>query len=343
MSTILTICIPTYNRADYLVRCLDSIFNQNTNNRQHLFEVAVFDNCSTDITSEVVDNYANRDIPFNFFTSTQNWGPDINIGKCYLYSKSKYVWVLGDDDLILPGCLNHVLDILTQGEFGIVFLNSYGFKKDHIAERPKLIKPEKTYEYTGEQILKKMTSNVSFISGNIVNTKFINEVDVKSTTGTYLNQMPGILNAIVQSDRNIYINKYYLAQQGENSTSYKYFTVFGNNFPQIFNQYIAQKKHRRWVYNQLMITTFPIQLLNSRRSIKSDLEKNAYDILKPYYGNYILFWIFVYPIIYFPYPLAVVYTFFVRIFGKFYSMINLLSGEKGFEKVIANDKVSWHS
>jgi GT2 family glycosyltransferase len=52
-----TILIPTYNRADYLKKCLDAIAHLHADRRS--FEVVVVDNNSTDKTREVVTDFAN--------------------------------------------------------------------------------------------------------------------------------------------------------------------------------------------------------------------------------------------------------------------------------------------
>ena len=52
----LSIIVPTYNRANYLKECLDSIINQNYPN----IEVIVTDDNSTDNTKEVVKEYIQK-------------------------------------------------------------------------------------------------------------------------------------------------------------------------------------------------------------------------------------------------------------------------------------------
>ncbi len=56
-SPILSICIPTYNRAEYLARTLDSIIAQPRFQSTGDVEVIISDNCSTDDTQNVVNKY----------------------------------------------------------------------------------------------------------------------------------------------------------------------------------------------------------------------------------------------------------------------------------------------
>ena len=56
--SMLTIALCTYNRADILAKCLDSLCTQNVSNT--LFSVLIIDNNSTDNTQEVAASFADR-------------------------------------------------------------------------------------------------------------------------------------------------------------------------------------------------------------------------------------------------------------------------------------------
>jgi len=56
---VLSICIPTYNRAEYLDKSLNSIVSQKEFNSEDV-ELVISDNSSTDNTEEVVNKYKNR-------------------------------------------------------------------------------------------------------------------------------------------------------------------------------------------------------------------------------------------------------------------------------------------
>ena len=78
---ILTISIPTYNRAIYLERCLHSICNQLTSNIPVI--IKVYDNDSTDNTYEVVKSFMDKYSQITYTKNEKNIGPDLNIGQCY--------------------------------------------------------------------------------------------------------------------------------------------------------------------------------------------------------------------------------------------------------------------
>lgn len=109
---ILSICIPTCNRADFLKVMLQALLPQVKEQGQAV-EVWILDNGSTDKTSEVLE--ASRELgPFQVHRQPKNIGPTRNIvmGPTQL-ATGLYTWVLGDHNLLLPHALATVVRELT--------------------------------------------------------------------------------------------------------------------------------------------------------------------------------------------------------------------------------------
>ena len=66
---ILSICIPTYNRASCLDKCLEAIVAQEEFNR---IEVVVSDNCSSDNTPNIVEKYSRQYPNIGYYRNTKN-------------------------------------------------------------------------------------------------------------------------------------------------------------------------------------------------------------------------------------------------------------------------------
>jgi glycosyltransferase involved in cell wall biosynthesis len=96
-SPLVTIAIPTYNRADsYLPQALKSALNQTYPN----LEIIVSDNCSTDGTKAFVTGIA--DPRLRYVRHEVNIGSTNNINFCLEQAKGEYVLFLHDDDRIDP-------------------------------------------------------------------------------------------------------------------------------------------------------------------------------------------------------------------------------------------------
>jgi len=74
---LLSICIPTYNRADVLVQCLESIVTNDGFGDD--VEVVVSNNCSTDDTEEICLKYSSLYPNIKYFKNDTNIGADRNI------------------------------------------------------------------------------------------------------------------------------------------------------------------------------------------------------------------------------------------------------------------------
>ena len=92
---LVTIGIPTYNRADgYLKQALNSAVNQTYQN----IEIIVSDNCSTDNTEGVVEGF--NDSRIRYVKHNENIGANNNFNYCLEQAKGSYFLLLHDDDLI---------------------------------------------------------------------------------------------------------------------------------------------------------------------------------------------------------------------------------------------------
>lgn len=92
---LVTIGIPTYNRADgYLRHALQSALDQSYGN----LEIIVSDNCSDDHTSEVVNAFSDNRIKYKRHET--NIGANNNFNYCAEHANGRYFLLLHDDDLI---------------------------------------------------------------------------------------------------------------------------------------------------------------------------------------------------------------------------------------------------
>lgn len=110
MKALLTIAIPTYNRASYLGSQLERLCAQN-NER---VAVLVSDNGSTDNTTEVVQTYRGRMSNLFYIRNHDNIGFDRNLLKLYEACSSEYIWFLSDDDVVHADAVARVLVFLSE-------------------------------------------------------------------------------------------------------------------------------------------------------------------------------------------------------------------------------------
>ena len=100
---LVSIIIPTYNRAHLISETLDSVLAQT----YHNWECIIVDDGSTDNTDEVVGDYVKKDSRFKYYHRPENIlkgaSPCRNFG--FVNSKGTNIIFLDSDDWILPHCL----------------------------------------------------------------------------------------------------------------------------------------------------------------------------------------------------------------------------------------------
>ncbi|MGH4052932.1 MAG: glycosyltransferase family 2 protein [Clostridium sp.] len=107
---VLTIGIPTYNRAEFLRKLLENIYSQVGNN--YRFEVVVCDNASTDNTSIIIDEYKEKYDTLVYCKNQENIGVSKNIQKVLDISNGEYINLHGDDDFFNEGVYSAIINMI---------------------------------------------------------------------------------------------------------------------------------------------------------------------------------------------------------------------------------------
>jgi len=114
---LLSILIPTYNRAEMLRECLESSLTAPADS-----EIVVIDNGSTDHTTEVLKSFVERDRRVRVVRQDENVGPLRNFQRALEEARGDFICLTGDDDLFLPGNFQKKLALLEAcPEVGLVY------------------------------------------------------------------------------------------------------------------------------------------------------------------------------------------------------------------------------
>ncbi len=141
-----SVIIPTYNRAGFLERSINSVLQQSYPN----FELIIIDDGSTDNTEEFIKQF--NDPKLHYYKkenaergAARNFGMDKSIGR--------YVTFLDSDDYYYPWHLSHAYESLNEYEFPKFFHLAYEIKDEKGRVKP---------------IINKLKSNdiMMFIEGN---------------------------------------------------------------------------------------------------------------------------------------------------------------------------------
>lgn len=123
---IITICLPTYNRSNFIKNQLKFFENELKRNKEIKNNVnfIVSDNASIDDTAILLKDLNQKNNFFDFQTNNENLGLVGNIVELLNLSSTEYVWFVSDDDDLKEGILDEILKIIDEKnrpEF--IFLN----------------------------------------------------------------------------------------------------------------------------------------------------------------------------------------------------------------------------
>ncbi|MFT3902304.1 MAG: glycosyltransferase family 2 protein [Niabella sp.] len=279
---ILSICIPTYNRAVFLAASLQRIFDEYAClGTKEEVEILISDNLSNDHTQDVVRKFIESGLPINYIRNQRNIGMDGNFVQCFKKASSRYILVLGDDDYLIKGGLQRILDAVRGRDFGLI----------HLCLNGKAKKPVVCYN-DAEVFLKDISHVITYISSNIVAKKFVEDVDFEKYMGTFLPQVPLYITAALKSPQNLMINERIFEEGADikNSGGYNFLQVFVTNYLWIRNHFLKRNSYRSILYYEIekynlfhLLLPFIYNLLLRKNDGRFET-RNAWKILFRHYG-----------------------------------------------------------
>lgn len=317
---LLSIAIPTYNRAAYLRPLLRNLIGQIAGDLR--VELIISDNASTDGTYGVIQESEKLCASLRVNRNETNIGPDGNILNCFLLAQGRYVWIFGDDDVVLPEGIQRVLHLLEGNEYDLVFLTPFGYISDPLKEfrQPRIRRPtEEVTDVCRYVRLVNRHSDMVFISSMIVNKERIDphRIDEFSRwVGTNLIQLGWVMTSLNQFRRGLFVESGIVAGKlGNSSGGFHAAQVFGVNYARAIDKWIPYNRRLRslLINDQLFLWFSSNWLVFARGDSESISTEDPEKILTPIFGTNIRYWLAVYPLLRLPSPVASLWAQFLRI------------------------------
>ena len=132
-----SICIPTFNRNDSLDNCLNSILISDKFQSNFDYEICISDNGSTKSVEKIINCYKDK-LKIKFHKFDKNMGFALNALKTVEMAEGEFVWMIGNDDLLLPKTLTKINELLSNNkECEYFFINSFHLNSDFLNKFPK--------------------------------------------------------------------------------------------------------------------------------------------------------------------------------------------------------------
>ncbi|MDD3593860.1 MAG: glycosyltransferase [Candidatus Gastranaerophilales bacterium] len=256
--TLLSICIPTYNREPALERTLSSIVRQNSFLSSDDFEVVISDNASTDKTKETALKYVNL-FPqkIKYIRQETNIGGDKNFMAVLNSASGKFLKLHNDTAVLIPGALYEMLQTVenNQGKSVIFFSNGNTAETKECLDMNAFVSTVSFY--------------ITWIGGLCLRADDFKALpDMTEKAKNQLLQVNWILTLISEGKKSFVNSKYLFNVLNTNDKSgYNIAKVFGQNYFEILNECVKKGCLKPSVY-------------------KAEKKKTLYNHIIPYYFDF---------------------------------------------------------
>lgn len=114
---LVSVIIPAYNSEKFIAETIQSVQNQTYKN----WEIIIVDDCSSDATTRIVNEFINNDNRIQLFIQKENSGSGIARNVALAQTKGKYIAFLDADDLWKPMKLEKQVDFLVTSNQPFTF------------------------------------------------------------------------------------------------------------------------------------------------------------------------------------------------------------------------------
>ena len=279
MKPLLTIAVPTFNRVDKLEKCLNIILNEI---QGRPVELLVSDNASTDGTEDFMKRFSQENPAVTYIRNSENIGPDRNFMNCYEKAAADYAVLIGDDDVLLPGVIDKILEAVSAKPVFIHLNSSTLLNWDTMEHTPANAPEIGTVVYDDRSdFLTDIGIFITFVSSLVMRTDLVRQIPDKDRyIGSYLLQSHLALRTLAQEGKYIRVTDNCIAATGNERVNYDVYYVWGQQYSRLLletgvqiglSEETARKIHKHDLENTILyfVSTLPATCAGSKKWKKS--------------------------------------------------------------------------
>ena len=139
MGKLVSIVMPNYNYAQFIRQALESALEQTYDN----IEIIVVDDCSTDNSVEIIEEYVSKSDKIKFYQNPKNLGVVASHNRCVELANGEYIVVLSSDDYLHPDFVKDSVEYLEKyPSAGMVATDIWYVDNDGTVTSPEPFYPE---------------------------------------------------------------------------------------------------------------------------------------------------------------------------------------------------------
>jgi len=285
---------------------------------QDSVELLISDNASTDGTPALLESFRRDGLKFRLIRNDLNIGPDANFEQCFTQAAGKYVWIFGDDDVIIPDALSAIVKLLTSDEFDLVHLR--GRRYEEGTALPPLERPPKVEIIRDAETFALRTHVfLTFITANIIHRERVLSVPhppFSELNGSNLGQLGWTYTALKHFRKGACVLDDLIYAGDDDRGGYLLFRVFGPQLKTITETWLAKPELVRIVMNGTVQVFFPDYVLRSKLRAHEFNGKSPNHLLQSAFASNYRYYVYVYPLLKLPGSLGRGWKFLCRIVNR---------------------------
>jgi glycosyltransferase involved in cell wall biosynthesis len=161
---LVTVIIPNYNHAAYLKQRIDSVVDQTF----HDFEIIILDDCSTDNSAEIIEQYrGHQKVKRIIYNEVNTGSPFKQWKKGIELAESDYIWIAESDDIASLEFLKNITPLLDESKgCSLAFCDSTTDFDSFTSHKTQSNAENKLY--TGKDFIYQHNINAQFVNASCV-------------------------------------------------------------------------------------------------------------------------------------------------------------------------------
>lgn len=187
MKPFLSICIPSYNRPNEIIRVLNSIKTK----YDDLIEIVISENHSMkrlETRNNVLQFKKHSQLNIKYYENEENLGYDHNLRKCASLANGVWIMFVSDDDILIESNLDLFIEFLIHNDNLGYILRRYRVQYNDYIEEFRYSNKNEYFEPGTQSIIELFRRSV-FLSGFTFRKECFNDYDCNKFDGTLLFQL----------------------------------------------------------------------------------------------------------------------------------------------------------
>lgn len=167
-NVLFSIITPNYNGEKYLKYTIEAVLAQTLDD----WEMLIVDDCSTDNSVEIIENYAAKDSRIKLFKHEKNSGAAAARNSALKTARGKYIAFCDGDDIWHPQKLEKQLAFMKENDYAFSFTEFCIINAENELTKQRVICPKKV------NYLNLVTGNPIMCSSVIINREIVGDFEM---------------------------------------------------------------------------------------------------------------------------------------------------------------------